>query len=162
MAGTTTSPIRSLRLDTLGWLTQHDPLSVVSWRDVVIDAVGHDPRSDYVEMFWLPILGPSCTLAARRIANRLDAEPDGFQLAMSPFARSLGLGAGTGRHAPVQRTLGRLVDFGMAGVGGDCFALRRMFPPLAARQIERLPGHLAREHAAVLWPAPSLRHQNPK
>jgi hypothetical protein len=25
----------------------------------VIDAVGHDPRSTYVEMFWLSILGPS-------------------------------------------------------------------------------------------------------
>jgi hypothetical protein len=116
----------------------------------VIDAVGQDPRSDYVEMFWLPILGPSCILAARRLANRFDAEPEGFQLAMGPFARSLGLGAGTGRHAPVQRTLGRLVDFGMARVGGGCFALRRSFPPLAARHIERLPGHLARAHAAVL------------
>ena len=34
-------------------------LRIVPWRDEVIDRVGHDPRSAYVERFWLGILGPS-------------------------------------------------------------------------------------------------------
>ena len=34
-------------------------LSVRAWTDVVIDEVGHDVRSAYVERFWLSILGPS-------------------------------------------------------------------------------------------------------
>jgi hypothetical protein len=34
-------------------------LAVVPWEDVVIDELGHDPRSLYVERFWLGILGPS-------------------------------------------------------------------------------------------------------
>ncbi len=148
MAGSTTSTRRSLRPDTLGWLTQHDPLRVEGWSDPVVDRLGHDPRSDYVEIFWLPIIGPSCTLAARRMADWLDAEPTGFDLALGPFAQSLGLGGATGRHAPVNRTLARLVDFGMARLGGSTFALRRVFPPLAARQIGRLPSHLAEQHAA--------------
>ncbi len=84
------------------------------------------------------------------MADWLDAEPTGFDLALGPFARSLGLGDATGRHAPVNRTLARLVDFGMARLGGSTFALRRMFPPLAARHIERLPQHLAEQHAAHL------------
>ena len=150
MATSTNGTARSLRPDTLGWLTQHDPLHVVGWSDPVVDALGHDPRSSYVETYWLPVLGPSCTLAARRIADWLEAEPDGFELALGPFARALGLGEGHGRHAPINRTLGRLVGFGMAGCGGSTFAVRRRFPPLAARQIERLPEHLALQHAAEL------------
>jgi hypothetical protein len=150
MAGSTTSTRGSLRPDTLGWLTRHDPLRVEGWNDPVVDRLGHDPRSDYVEIFWLPIIGPSCTLAARRLAGWLDAEPTGFDLALGPFARSLGLGGATGRHVPVNRTLARLVDFGMARLGGSTFALRRVFPPLAARQIGRLPPHLAEQHAAHL------------
>jgi hypothetical protein len=34
-------------------------LRIVPWRDEVIDELGHDPRSHYVETFWLPVLGPS-------------------------------------------------------------------------------------------------------
>ncbi|MDQ6911186.1 MAG: hypothetical protein M3Z84_10475, partial [Actinomycetota bacterium] len=34
-------------------------LAIRPWPDGVIDALGHDPRSQYVERFWLGILGPS-------------------------------------------------------------------------------------------------------
>lgn len=33
-------------------------LRIVAWTDPVIDTLGHDPRSWYVEQFWLPIVGP--------------------------------------------------------------------------------------------------------
>jgi hypothetical protein len=33
-------------------------LTVVPWPDTVIDRVGYDPRTVYVERFWLGILGP--------------------------------------------------------------------------------------------------------
>jgi len=36
-----------------------DTLRVVGWPDFVIDALGHDPRSWYVEQFWLSVLGPT-------------------------------------------------------------------------------------------------------
>ena len=67
---------------------------------------------------------------------------------MSCLARSLG--PGWGRNAPMIRTLGRLVDFGMARIDGKAFAIRRSFPPLAARQLGRLPDHLVELHAAHL------------
>ena len=35
-----------------------DDIHVRPWPDPVIDAVGLDPRSAYVERFWLGILGP--------------------------------------------------------------------------------------------------------
>jgi hypothetical protein len=34
-------------------------LRVEPRHDPVIDEVGYDPRSDYVEKFWLPVLGPT-------------------------------------------------------------------------------------------------------
>ena len=34
-------------------------LAIEPWPDDVIDALGHDPRSQYVEIYWLGILGPS-------------------------------------------------------------------------------------------------------
>jgi len=147
MAASSAGSARSQRPDTLGWLTRHDPLWVEGWVDPVVDRLGYDPRSGYAELFWLPILGPSATLAARRIADGLDASPAGFELALGPFARLLGLGAGTGRHAPINRTMARLVDYGMARVGGGTFAVRRTFPPLAARQLDRLPAQLVEQHA---------------
>ena len=147
---TTTHPARTLRPDTLGWLTEHEPLHVVGWNDPVIDALGHDPRSVYVEHYWLPILGPSCLLTSRRLTDWLDAEPEGFVLELSALARVLGLGEATGRHAPIKRTVARLVDFGMARIGGGVFAMRRRFPPLAARHIGRLPEHLAEQLNADL------------
>ena len=84
----------------------------------VIDALGHDPRSEYVKIFWLPIIGPGCTLAARLLAAWLDAEPAGFEVSVSCLASSLGLGSGVGRNAPVNRTPGRLLDFGIARIDG--------------------------------------------
>ena len=92
------------------------------------------------------MLGPSCVLAARRLVAWLEAEPAGFEVSLVALAGTLGLGSGTGRNAPVVRTLTRLVDFQIATVG-ESYAIRRVFPPLAARQIARLPDHLAVAHA---------------
>ena len=44
-------------------------LTVHPWPDPVIDTLGFDPRSIYVETFWLPTLGPTSVLLMRRIAT---------------------------------------------------------------------------------------------
>src|SRR3954451_13629533 len=62
-----------------------DVLTIRPWPDEVIDALGHDPRSAYVERFWLGVLGPSAIWLLRRLASGLDAAPAGFEL---PLARS--------------------------------------------------------------------------
>src|SRR5688572_3024262 len=41
---------------------------------------GHDPRSPYVERFWLGVLGPSTTWLLRCLAYGFDGQPDGFDL----------------------------------------------------------------------------------
>jgi len=118
--------------DTATWIAQHDPLPLVVWRDPVIEVAGFDPRRDYVETYWLAVLGPSCILAARRFADWLEACPSGIEIALEDLARSLGLGLGGGisRHAAVIRTLDRLVSFGMASVTVNALAARMAYPPL--------------------------------
>ena len=55
-------------------------LTVRPWPDSVLDDVGHDPRSPYVERFWLGVLGPSSVVFLRRLAAELEANPSGFEL----------------------------------------------------------------------------------
>lgn len=122
-------------------------LHVGPWPDPVIDAVGVDPRSAYVERFWLGVLGPASILLLRHLALRFDAEPDGFDLDLERCARSLGLGAGLGRWAPMQRTVGRCATFGMVRPWGhDQLLVRRRLPPLARHHLLRLPDELRAEH----------------
>lgn len=92
------------------------PLSLIvrRWFDPVVDAEGFDLRHDYVERFWLPVLGPSATWLARRLARGLDAHPAGVRVDVADTARALGLGTGTGRNAPISRALMRLCGFGVA------------------------------------------------
>jgi len=89
-----------------------DSLIVYPWTDPVVDAVGHDPRSPYVEHFWLGILGPSTTWLLRRLAAAFDVNPDGFELDLPETAGALGLSATSGRHSPFARTLQRCVQSG--------------------------------------------------
>lgn len=133
-------------VDAKTWLAERDTLDVVPLADPLVESLGHDPRSLYAETYWLSVLGPSALLAARRLAAWLEDAPEGFPLPLAPFAAQLGLGAGTGCHAPLTRTLGRLVAFGMAAIQGDAYAVRRAFPPLARRHIARLPAYLAELH----------------
>jgi hypothetical protein len=140
-------------VDPQAWVAGHDPLTVVPLRDPVVEAVGHGPRSGYVESFWLPILGPSAVVAARHLSARLEASPEGVTVSLAVLARQLGLGAGTGRNAPLVKSLARLTVFGLARAEGDVYALRLAFPPLARRHLRRLAPQLVEAHR-VLTEAP--------
>lgn len=137
-------------LDLHTWLTGQDPLRVIALRDPDVEAVGHSPRSSYVELFYLAILGPSSVVAARRLSAWLQASPEGFSVSPAVLAGQLGLGAGTGRHAPLIKTLARFAGFGLAAVRDDAYALRLVFPPLTSRQVRRLPPHLAQAHQRLV------------
>ncbi|MGH9290782.1 MAG: hypothetical protein ACRD0V_21215, partial [Acidimicrobiales bacterium] len=67
-------------------------LVIRPWTDPLVDQLGHDPRSPYVERFYLSILGPSVTWFLRHVAERFDATPDGFDLDLATCAAALGLG----------------------------------------------------------------------
>lgn len=124
-------------------------LTVRPWPDPVIDVLGHDPRSLYVEWFWLGILGPSTTWLMRRLAAGLEASPDGFELDLAETATSLGLGSKGGRHSPFMRSLARCASFELAEFDNDgSLAVRRKVPPLTRRQVMRLPASMQAAHEA--------------
>lgn len=133
------SPSSERRNSNLSWFADHPRFVARSRRDTTIDAVGYDARHGYVEQFWLPVLGPSAVLALRRLADWLDGHPVGVEVELVEFGSSLGIGTGTGRHTQVNRTLGRLIDFGIARIDHDHLEVHTTLPPLPHRLRHRLP-----------------------
>ena len=74
-----------------------DRLTVRRWPDPVLDTIGHDPRSLYVETFWLPTLGPTAVLLLRHLAAKFDESPKGIELPVADTSQALGVGQGP-RH----------------------------------------------------------------
>ena len=136
----------------------NETIRILPWNDPVVDTLGHDPRAPYPERFWLPTLGPSALLLIRHLADRFDAEPAGFELALAETSRCLGLGDRAGRSSPVPRSLGRLVQFDLAAYpaeddGADSddrgvLNVRRSIPPINRRHVRRLPPTRQAEHDA--------------
>jgi hypothetical protein len=148
--------LRAVSPHTAPLVPLRDVLAVRPWPDEVIDTLGHDPRSAYVERFWLGVLGPSTTWLLRRLATELEASPAGFELDLAAAARALGLGHTGGRNSPFMRCLVRACQFNLARADGDDgLAVRRKLPPLNRRQVLRLPPELADEHRR--WQEEQLR-----
>jgi len=121
---------------------------VLAWLDPERDEQGHDPRSAYVETFWLPVVGPSTTLLLRRLADEFDAEPDGFEIEAGVLSREIGLGARTDRRGAFAKTLQRCAKFHMLQQRGDVLYVRRRIPPLSHRQVKRLGSRLQILHGS--------------
>jgi len=137
-----------------GVLLDEGSLPVRPWADELIDALGVDPRSSYVERFWLGILGPSTTWLLRRVVSGFDRHPAGFPLVLADTARELGLGDKGGRHSPFVRALVRSCQFELARVVDGALEVRRKLPPLNRRQVARLPDAVRLDHEA--WQAAQL------
>lgn len=163
-------------------VTEPSSLWVVPLPDPLVEAFGFDPRSWYVERFWLPVIGPTCTWLLRHVAAGLEAaavqaaddqaapgvagptadateeRAPGFSLQIEDTALALGVGGRRGRHSPFGRALSRCVAFDLARFQSrDTLSVRRMLPPLARRHLLRLPPALQEEHHR--WTA--ARHEEP-
>ncbi len=104
----------------------------------------------YMDHCWAPVLGPTGTLLLRRLPWLwMEAAP--VEMPLVELSRSLGLGAGTGRHSPAWRTIERLVGFRFASWRGpgdlDVYVA---VPPLSPRQLDRLPAVTRRHHDQLL------------
>lgn len=146
-------------------LTRQSHLSILPWYDPIVDDDGHDPRSRYVETFWLGVLGPTATWLIRRIATGLDQHPEGYELDLAAMATSMGLSFSTGRSSPFTKALQRCVMFGLAHpLPSGGLAVRRRIPRIAHRHLRRMPDELQRAHAVwdvgAIAPEPLTRaHQ---
>lgn len=127
----------------------HDRIEVSCWRDAVVERVGFDACGDYVELFWLPIIGPTSTWLLRRLAITAVLHPQGMSIDATTLAQSLGLGYDTSSRGSLARSLHRLTIFGLARVHGPRVEIRSVVPPLTLKHLARLPEHLQRAHS--LW-----------
>ncbi|MEZ5182809.1 MAG: hypothetical protein R2702_13195 [Acidimicrobiales bacterium] len=132
-----------------------DRIRVTPWHDPVVEAVGYDPRSPYVERFWLALLGPSTTLLLRRVAAALEVSPDGFDLDLDETARAIGLGMRAGANGPFLRAIARTGQFHLSRPDGPgAIAVRTRISGLTHHQLERLPPSLQAEHDEWVRAAP--------
>jgi len=115
--------------------------------DPVAEHIGFDVAHPYVELVWLPVIGPTSTLVLRRLGSHLGASPGGYDLDLDSLAVEMGLGAHAGRHSPLLRSLERLVRFGLARWrGASTYELRTSVPPVPARLLAHLPESLTAAH----------------
>lgn len=126
-------------------------LHVVAWEDPVVDSKGFAVDHPYVEMFWLPVLGPTATWLLRRLVSGVNLAADGYSVDMGDLARGIGVTYTNGRHNPFGRALHRCVMFGaaqqIAAVPVRTLAVRRHLPVLPGRHLARLPEQLRTAHS---------------
>ncbi|MHB1138061.1 MAG: hypothetical protein ACYC2O_03835, partial [Microthrixaceae bacterium] len=121
------------------------------WYDPGLALDGFALCSPYVERYWLGVLGPSAIVLLRRLARGLDERPDGFQISLADTARAIGLGRGTGRQAPISRTIERACMFSaMRRVSATEVHVRTHLPRLTPRQLARLPLAVRNSHGPWL------------
>jgi hypothetical protein len=104
-------------------------------------------------------------LLLRRLARGLAEHPSGIRIDLADTARALGLGAGTGRNAPITRTIERACMFGLARrPAEDRLEIRTHLPRLNPRQLQRLPDVLQRTHEAWVrqHPLPAAGPDGPR
>lgn len=116
------------------------------WVDPLVDESGHDPRSTYVERFWLGVLGPTATWLLRRLVNGLEKAPDGYALDLRTTAAAMGMSYSSRRSSAFTKALQRCTMFGLAHQTSDGFAVRRRIPQVAHRHLQRMPDALRDEH----------------
>jgi hypothetical protein len=121
-------------------------ITVRPWLDPVVDDDGFDPRSRYVEVFWLGVLGPTATWLIRRLVAGLERSPDGYDLDLHATAQAMGLSYTSGRSSPFSKALQRCVMFGLAHPIDGGLAVRRRVPPISFRHLRRMPESVQAEH----------------
>lgn len=100
---------------------------VTRWLDPSVEKSGFSVVDPYVEVAWLPVVGPSATWMLRRLDAWLPDPESRVDVDLSELGQLLGLGPSMLPGSSVQRTLGRLVRFGLADWSGTSCASGRRF-----------------------------------
>lgn len=121
---------------------------VEPWNDLHQGSTrGHHPRSPYVELFWLGVLGPSATWLIRRLALRLEETPEGVLVNTAEIAGEIGLSGRQALQSAFERAFERCCRFGLMQRGRhNTLFVRTRLPDLTARMTERLPPQLRALH----------------
>jgi hypothetical protein len=139
-------PIATVDRTAVGDTTPTATVNIEVWVDPIVDERGHDPRSAYVERYWLAVIGPTALWIMRRFADQFDEHPSGFRTDLDHTAVTMGLSFEKRSASPFGRALHRCVMFGIAQPIADGYAVRRRLPSVARRHLSRLPVDVQAEH----------------
>ena len=121
---------------------QHEGLpatiDIKAFEDPLVEQHGFLPTSDYVEVCWLPVLGPTATLLYRRLGSWAVGQPNGTPVDMVDLGVSLGLGESLNRSGLLYRGLSRLVQFDVTRWDQGALAVRRALAPLTEKRMRNL------------------------
>jgi hypothetical protein len=116
------------------------------WSQTHFDRWGSEPRSTYVERFWLPVVGPSSLVLARDIAAGFESSNGAYSVSASHQAAAIGVS-----ESQLHRVLDRLVQFGLAKhVDPNTVALRTAWPVIGTGAIRQLTPPLRQQHCDSL------------
>jgi len=138
MCASTASPTTEVVTEDDTMAQLYPELTIDRWRT---GEVGWPPRSEAVELLWLPLLGPTSLALLRR----LDAltEQGAALVGLEDLGASLGLRSRETGVRAVVRAVERLVTFELARLPGpDRLEVRDPVPLLTARQRRALPRSL--------------------
>ncbi|MFM9137276.1 MAG: hypothetical protein ACKOQZ_03875 [Actinomycetota bacterium] len=131
-------------------LIHHGRLMITPWDDEVVARDGFSTLSRYVEWYWLPVLGPTALLAARRMVSAFEWYSNGYEADVTEMASSLGLAYTDGTHNPFTRAVARLMYFGVAKGTAHSLSVCTHLPVLPAHHLARLHRGLRASHEVFL------------
>ncbi len=97
--------------------------------------MGFPARGVYAEFALTSVIGPTAMVALRAVVAMLEAAKNPVTVELPDFARSIGVGAGTGNNAVIRKALQRLEHFGLARPVEGGYAVRTWVAPLTERQL---------------------------
>jgi hypothetical protein len=123
----------------------------------MVRASGIEPTDPYLEMCWLPVVGPSTVALVRHVAH-VTADGGDAHVPLSDLGRQLGLGPVNvpSRNNRLIRTLDRAEQFGLAftsiGAPGESltFGIHSEVALVPNRLLERLPYAARQYHVATV------------
>jgi hypothetical protein len=118
---------------------------ISEWVDPVVNATGFDAYGEYVETYWLGVIGPSATWVLRYLSRELEIFPNGYCLDLNDTASALGLAFRHGSGS-IERAIQRCATFGLVAQMPQSLAVRKRIPPVTKRQLLRLPTTLQKSH----------------
>lgn len=120
---------------------------------------GVDPRSRYVDHYWIPVIGPTAVCLARTLMRMVSREQGDVVIRTDHLAALLGL-RGDQADEVVRESVDVLDRHGIVNVGADSgekqendpvavdLHVRSLFPYLSDDLVAGLPGELASAHRA--------------
>ena len=131
----------------------------ITFNPAKIPGATHSLTSEYVETFWLPVIGPT-SFCMLRMLDRMYQPIAGItatpttSFPLVEFAAAIGVGGNLGRNSVLVRTLTRLEAFSiLTRTSQTTYSAATYLPDLRPAQVAKLPAFLQAIHPEPAQPA---------